>query len=418
MSFRELRDFSESVRALGYPRLISIENFRVPNFELVADLLFWLVQRYDPHIEISEDISTEQARVKFLQQCAEALQATARIRLNIKQLYKADGFAVKELLKLSSVLYQAIQNTNKGNENIKESGVNSSLSSSSLNSRLEELRSARHLSGEIVESGSRLFSGLGQEENVRPARDRAIAFLDSLASSLDGNFGSEAIEREIRGRIVKFNEESEKIANEIRSLREEEKNLKQKIERKQIDLERAEKRLKSLKSVKPAFQEEYLALERELRNLHEIYLERFRNLQYLQSELDRINAEELEKKAENEKVLAKMQKRLRDEELKILRGEALVDENQIDQGIFDSDQENPQSDESEEEDEEEESQLSDRGQPARNRPAAASGQRIPPNGSSSVRGRPTGGKSPQPEESEEASSDPESSDQVDDDEPF
>ncbi len=37
--------FTEIMRALGYPRLISMENFRLPNFELVADCLYWLVQR-------------------------------------------------------------------------------------------------------------------------------------------------------------------------------------------------------------------------------------------------------------------------------------------------------------------------------------------------------------------------------------
>lgn len=45
MSFRELRNFCEIMRGLGYPRLISIENFRNPNFELVADILYWLAQR-------------------------------------------------------------------------------------------------------------------------------------------------------------------------------------------------------------------------------------------------------------------------------------------------------------------------------------------------------------------------------------
>ncbi len=37
--------YTEVMKALGYPRLISMENFRVPNFELVADCLYWLVQR-------------------------------------------------------------------------------------------------------------------------------------------------------------------------------------------------------------------------------------------------------------------------------------------------------------------------------------------------------------------------------------
>jgi hypothetical protein len=38
-------DFTETMKALGYPRLISVENFRTPNFELVADALYWLVHR-------------------------------------------------------------------------------------------------------------------------------------------------------------------------------------------------------------------------------------------------------------------------------------------------------------------------------------------------------------------------------------
>lgn len=41
-----LTDFTEMMRALGYPRLISMENFRTPNFTLVAEILIWLVKRY------------------------------------------------------------------------------------------------------------------------------------------------------------------------------------------------------------------------------------------------------------------------------------------------------------------------------------------------------------------------------------
>ena len=59
MSFREVRNLVEYMRALGYPRLISMENFREPNFELVADCLIWLTSRYDPGTSIPDDISTE-----------------------------------------------------------------------------------------------------------------------------------------------------------------------------------------------------------------------------------------------------------------------------------------------------------------------------------------------------------------------
>ena len=50
MSFRDMRNFTEMMRALGYPRLISMENFRQPNFSLVAEILAWLVKQYDPQV--------------------------------------------------------------------------------------------------------------------------------------------------------------------------------------------------------------------------------------------------------------------------------------------------------------------------------------------------------------------------------
>ena len=70
-------DFTEQLRALGYPRHVSMENFRTPNFLLVADVLTWLVERYDPNIELPDDISTEQDRVSFLRStCQVMVRAT------------------------------------------------------------------------------------------------------------------------------------------------------------------------------------------------------------------------------------------------------------------------------------------------------------------------------------------------------
>lgn len=59
-------DFTESMRALGYPRSVSMDNFRSPNFQLVADALFWMVKRYDPDIGVSDNIESENDRVDFL----------------------------------------------------------------------------------------------------------------------------------------------------------------------------------------------------------------------------------------------------------------------------------------------------------------------------------------------------------------
>lgn len=59
------------MRALGYPRLISMENFRNPNFQLVAEILVWLVKRFDPDADIPSDCDTEQDRVILVKSVTE-----------------------------------------------------------------------------------------------------------------------------------------------------------------------------------------------------------------------------------------------------------------------------------------------------------------------------------------------------------
>ena len=120
MSFRELRNFKEIMATLGYPRLISIENFKVPHFELVADALEWLCHRYDKNMEILSDIRTEQDRVAFLKSVAEQLLVKARVKLNLKNLYASNGFAVRELLKVATLLHDAHKHASLDQEEAEE----------------------------------------------------------------------------------------------------------------------------------------------------------------------------------------------------------------------------------------------------------------------------------------------------------
>lgn len=66
-------------------------------------------RRYYPGVDIPDEISTEADRVKFLQSVAQVMLTKARMKLNIKRLYSADGLAVKELLKVASLLYRATE---------------------------------------------------------------------------------------------------------------------------------------------------------------------------------------------------------------------------------------------------------------------------------------------------------------------
>ena len=47
--------------------------------------------------------------MNFLQSVAQVMLTKARMKLNIKRLYSADGVAVKELLKVASLLYKATE---------------------------------------------------------------------------------------------------------------------------------------------------------------------------------------------------------------------------------------------------------------------------------------------------------------------
>ena len=116
--------------------------------------------------------------------------------------------------------------------------------------------------------------------------------------------------------------------------------------------DRCHKRLKDLENVRPAFMDEFEKLEESLQKHYAIYVQKFRNLEYLEHQLEQYNQVqgttrrrvmvvgmqvEQEKLAESKRALEKMHKRLREvssaggvvslkfcgcqEELKILRGE-------------------------------------------------------------------------------------------------
>jgi clusterin-associated protein 1 len=48
-----------------------MENFRSPNFQLVAEILIWLVKRFDPDADIPSEYNTEQDRVILVRSVTE-----------------------------------------------------------------------------------------------------------------------------------------------------------------------------------------------------------------------------------------------------------------------------------------------------------------------------------------------------------
>ncbi|GMH84498.1 hypothetical protein TL16_g09944 [Triparma laevis f. inornata] len=301
-----------------------MENFRSPNFELVADVLFWMVKRYDPDITVHTAIESEDDRVEFLTSIAVSMQSKAGIKLNTKKLYAADGHAVKELLKVATTLYHASRYTEE------DGGEEDSEVSAPVTNRLTDVKAARSLASEITERGARLHDLLKAEMDVRSHRLKSLRFLDAISGNLESGPEQQWVEKELRGIVESTKDSVDTMKKQVQDFDADEKALVEKIKRKQTDLERNKKRLASLQHVRPAFMDEYEKLERDLQKQYEVYLERFRNLDYLEHELDSLNKAEEEKAAEADRRMKRMQRILREEELKIIRGEqdlVLGDEN-------------------------------------------------------------------------------------------
>ncbi|XP_028914390.1 clusterin-associated protein 1 isoform X1 [Ornithorhynchus anatinus] len=307
MTFRDLRNFTEMMRTLGYPRHISMENFRTPNFGLVSEMLLWLVKRYEPHTDIPSDIETEQDRVFFIKAIAQFMATKAHIKLNTKKLYQADGYAVKELLKITSVLYNAMKTKRMEGPEIEEEDT--SKFKFDLGSKIADLKAARHLASEITSKGASLYDLLGKEVELRELR------MEAIARPLEINEAEKVMKIAVKDILAQI-QRTKDLLNNVAS---DEANLETKIEKRKSELERNQKRLQTLQSVRPAFMDEYEKIEEELQKQYDTYLEKFRNLAYLEQQLEDHHRMEQERFEEAENTLRLMQSKLKEEEKRLLK---------------------------------------------------------------------------------------------------
>ena len=297
MSFREMRQFREMMTTLGYPGMVSFASFRQPNFSLVADMLKWLVLRYEPSAVLPFDIDTEQDRLIFIKSVVQYLAERASIKLNPRRLYSADGYAVKELLKIASLLYKAFRVNIGKDETDNEITQDFSL-------KLSDLKMCRQLANDITSKGAVLYDLLGQELELREQRRVALA----------NAFDMSDIEQSVHEAIRSSEEEISQMLSKLENASSDDSNLQGKIEKKQSELERSEKRLKSLQSVRPAYMDEFERLESDMKQQYDMYVEKFRNMTYLEQQWEEWNRGEQEKLEESQNSLRQMQQQIRMEE--------------------------------------------------------------------------------------------------------
>lgn len=306
-----------------------MENFRTPNFELVADLLYWLATRYDPDHGISGEIEEERDRIEFMKNVASFFLSRVRLHLNLRKIYQADIAAVPELLKVAKLLYRAQHTSSvEEEESVLDFGVTSKLAA---------LKTAKTLASEITSCGAKLFDLITREPVLREAREKAMAFLDSITRDLGSNAEQDYIKRCIREIISEQSDNLNTLGNMLAELEKDEKSLEGKITKRGAELERAQKRIRSLQTVRPAYMDEYERLEQELERYYEIYVLRMRNLSYLEHELDEYSKTEQAKEAEIALVLEEERKKAHEENMKLLRGEQELNDEDLDDQLLTDD---------------------------------------------------------------------------------
>ncbi|KAL7748288.1 hypothetical protein RI367_006247 [Sorochytrium milnesiophthora] len=337
MSFREVRLLQERLSELSCPLAVSLDAFRLPNFELMARVLRWLLHwyvpavfakymgsllglpSYEPGIDLPPSTNDQEARVAFLRSAVLFLAVKAQVKVNSRRLYQADGYAVRELLKVADLLHEAhtLSATVVPDATSADKALQSPASKSTrtaqvdMSSRLPQIKRARELASKVTELGAELFDRLERElEYLRDNRYHVISRPVNLAET----------EQAVKQQLRQMTEQIAATQAAMENLQGDEGNLTSKIEKKKLELERREKRLKSLQSVRPAYMDEFERLEGELAKLYPVYVDKHRNLSYLEQQLDEVHRIESGKAEETEQTLKRMQERLKQEELKMLGG--------------------------------------------------------------------------------------------------
>jgi len=270
MSFRDSRLLTENLRVLGYPKLVSIESFRESNFKLVAEILIWLSAIYEPREQIPTSVESEHERLALIKAVATLFLTKQHIRLNAKRLYQADGYAVKELLKLVTQLVEAVRSAPSGDS---EATLSRTLNSAIKNHEIKELRDKV---AKLSRSGATVYEALDIELRCKNERQRAIQTHRELAE----------VEGAIKQATKIADKNAEMALGKLGNAAGDEQSVQTKIEKKRAELERTQKRLRQLNQLRPAYQDELDDLQTDLKSLYDEYATKYRNVVYLEQLLE------------------------------------------------------------------------------------------------------------------------------------
>eukprot|EP01105_Mastigella_eilhardi_P006830 TRINITY_DN18347_c0_g1_i1.p1 TRINITY_DN18347_c0_g1~~TRINITY_DN18347_c0_g1_i1.p1 ORF type:complete len:476 (-),score=184.00 TRINITY_DN18347_c0_g1_i1:71-1405(-) len=287
-----------------------MESFRTPHFAQMHKLVLWLAQRYDPGVVLPTEVSSEEERVNFVKVLAQEMLSKAQIKINTKKLYMADVYAVKEMLKIAKLLSDSTKETLAGTSSYaSDGGVVAEQDSQFPTTWVQDLKEAMKLASEIMSSGMNVHGML--ENEVGMQEQRLVACGGDL----------EQIKKAVQLKTKSIGEDVTNMQQKLEVAVGDEANLRSKLDNRRQELEQNVLRLRRLQSIRPTYMDEYEKLEQELQQVYGVYLVRFRNLNFLESELDKRNKAEVTKHKKRKKMFEQLkQNELLEAHEMLLRG--------------------------------------------------------------------------------------------------
>ncbi|CAF1001999.1 unnamed protein product [Rotaria sordida] len=352
MTYRDISHLCEMARVLSYPRLISMENFRQPNFRLVAEIMTWLAKQYDSLADVPSDIEGEQDRVAFIRAITQIIATKAHLKLNTKKLYQADGYAVKEILKVITPLYKALRDSE--NKELDEEDDIDNQYRYAMNDDISTLKNARQLCSTITQKGANLHELLGKELDAREARQEVMNRAMELSEVQEGvREAGNAAKRELT--------KHQKLIDNVQT---DEVALDEKIAKRLEEKDRHQRRLDMLKSVRPSFMNDFEKFENELDELYSNYVLKFRILSYLEKELEGHFRSQREKVQEvSRQYMQSMNSQLTEQDQQRFNRQLQDQNDEI--GVHSDEEEDEEGSDEEDDDETEEDETMDRAPPPR-----------------------------------------------------
>lgn len=231
------------VEQLGYTKVISPSEFDRGAFEVVVNVLNWLMHLIDDEFVPLKEKSTNEDKVKLICHCVSHLAKTEGIKMNPKALLLGDKNAIIELLKLTNFLTSCLNSTKE------EKVILPSNNEGYFTQDKTTLIRVREEAKEIRSLGVNLQNLLVKEVHHVSLRKKSIKYLQSVTGNLGSSKKQDALKNDLNTGLDQHKTDLQKTTRLCTELEQEKKTIGNKVKKRMAELERSDKRMKSLRVI-------------------------------------------------------------------------------------------------------------------------------------------------------------------------